>query len=73
MKILILALVSCFLAGGLLGCSGIAAPTATLRLPILFDTESPTVAGERLRQAPTYYAPTYQPAAGPSGFAGPCR
>ena len=68
-RFILIALVACFLVGMLGGCH-----TLTFRNPLQIDAEPQTVAGPRLMQSPTYYAPTYAPAAPaqlPAGFSAP--
>lgn len=78
----LLPLAGCSSAGG---CNASAAPTLTLRSPLLIDREVPTVAGERLRyvpqppvlaapswsaiQAPAYTAPS---SCAPPAYTNPC-
>jgi hypothetical protein len=72
--LIVIALAVAFL-GLFTGCCG-PGPTFTLRNPMLIDNEPASAAGARLMAVPTYYAPSYTPAAAPSvpaGYASPCN
>ena len=64
-RIVLIALVCCFLAPVLCGCCG-AERSLELRNPLRFNSRTPTIAGPDYVQVPQIYAPTYTPA--PSAF-----